>query len=68
MTERADDGVIELRPKLPTSAKDAWFWDEEWQKGEREVDEHTAAGRYTVYGTAADFAAQLRETSDSETR
>lgn len=36
---------------IPESAIDpdqAWFWTEEWQKGEREADEDIRAGR--VYG------------------
>ena len=45
---REDDGVIELHPVLPHRADQAWFWTERWQAGEREVDEHVAAGRTRV--------------------
>ncbi|NMD45783.1 MAG: AbrB/MazE/SpoVT family DNA-binding domain-containing protein [Propionibacterium sp.] len=56
--ERAD-GVIELRPALPVPADQAWFWTEHWQRREREVDEHVAAGRIEVHETADDFLSHL---------
>ena len=37
--------VIELRPHVAIPAGQAWFWTPSWQKGERAVDEHVAAGR-----------------------
>lgn len=46
ITERAD-GVLELRPVVPVPAAEAWFWDPSWHQGEREVDEHIAAGEVT---------------------
>lgn len=48
ITER-DDGVLELRASLPVPAHQRWFWTDRWQKGEREVDDHVAAGRVTVH-------------------
>ncbi|TXI56303.1 AbrB/MazE/SpoVT family DNA-binding domain-containing protein [Mycolicibacterium mageritense] len=48
ITERAD-GVLELRPSLPVPADQRWFWTEERQQREREVDEHVAAGEVTVH-------------------
>ena len=38
----------------------AWFWTEEWQAGEREVDRQIAAGEGTVYYTDEDFEAALK--------
>jgi hypothetical protein len=38
----------------------AWFWTEEWQAGEREVDANQAAGRGTFLGDDAAFDAHLR--------
>lgn len=61
VTERVEDGVIELRPNVAVPAKEAWFWDEAWQKGEREVDEHVRAGRITKFDSADDFLAALDE-------
>lgn len=53
------DGVVELRPSLPVSANQAWFWTERWQEREREVDEHVKAGRVTVHETGEDFLTHL---------
>ncbi|MFD4422573.1 AbrB/MazE/SpoVT family DNA-binding domain-containing protein [Agromyces sp. NPDC058484] len=58
VTERPD-GVVELRPSLPVSADQAWFWTERWQEREREVDEHVKAGRVTVHENDDDFLAHL---------
>ena len=39
----------------------AWFWTEEWQAGEREVDRNVAAGKVgTVHYTDEEFDAHLR--------
>jgi AbrB family looped-hinge helix DNA binding protein len=54
-----DDGVLELRPALPVPADQAWFWTERWQRREREVDEHVAAGRVLVHDSTEDFLAHL---------
>ena len=37
----------------------AWFWDPEWQAGEREVDEEIAAGNLPVMSTE-EFLRSLR--------
>jgi hypothetical protein len=37
----------------------AWFWTEQWQAGEREVDANIAAGRGTFYGDTDEFVAAL---------
>jgi len=58
ITERAD-GVIELRPTIAVPATEAWFWDERWQSGEREVDEHVAAGETTTHDDVNDFLVHL---------
>jgi len=54
-----DDGVIELRPHVAIPADQAWFWTEQWQKMEREVDEHVAAGRVTVSEGPEEFFEDL---------
>lgn len=59
VTER-EDGVLELRPMVPVPADQAWFWAEEWQRGEREADEQIAAGRTTVHESTVDFLEHLR--------
>lgn len=43
-----DDGALELRPVLPVSADQRWFWSKRWQEMEREVDADVSAGRVTV--------------------
>ncbi len=57
-----EDGVIELRPHIAIPADQAWFWTEEWQKGEREVDEDIAAGRVKRF----DSVEELFEDLDAE--
>jgi len=61
---REDDGVIELHPVLPHRAEQSWFWTERWQAGEREVDEHVAAGRTRV----SDGIEAMFEDIDAERR
>src|SRR5262249_19016093 len=53
------DGVIQLRAALPVPADQAWFWTERWQRREREVDEHVAAGQVTVHESTEDFLDHL---------
>jgi bifunctional DNA-binding transcriptional regulator/antitoxin component of YhaV-PrlF toxin-antitoxin module len=56
-----DDGVIELHPLAAVPADQRWFWTERWQRMEREVDEHIAAGREKVYDDVDAFLASLDE-------
>lgn len=58
VTERPD-GVVELRAAVPVPADQTWFWTERWQQREREVDEHIAAGRVTIYENGEDFLEHL---------
>lgn len=47
-----------------SEADQAYFWTEEWQKGEREADEDIAAGRVRHFDStdqAIDFLRGLRE-------
>jgi hypothetical protein len=55
------DGVIELRAALPVPAHQAWFWTEQWQRREREVDEHVARGEVAVHESPDDFLTHLDE-------
>lgn len=48
ITER-EDGVLELRPTLPVDAGQRWFWTQQRQEREREVDAHVAAGEISVH-------------------
>lgn len=58
VTER-EDGVLEVRPVIAVPARDAWFWNERWQAGERDVDAHVRAGQVMVSESAEDFLADL---------
>jgi len=58
LTERAD-GVLELRPQIAVAASKAWFWTEDWQQREREVDAHVEAGRVVTHRDADAFLAHL---------
>ena len=60
LTER-EDGVIELRPALPVPADQAWFWTEEWQRREREVDEHLRRGEVARHESTDAFLAHLED-------
>ena len=42
---RLEDGTILLVPQKLIPKDQAWFWTEEWQKGEKEADEDIRAGR-----------------------
>ncbi len=55
-----DDGVIELIPVITIPADQAWYWTEEWQAGEREVDEEIARGERIVTDGPDEFVASLR--------
>lgn len=44
---------------IPAPADEAWFWDERWQAGEREVDKHLARGEVATHDSADDFLAHL---------
>ena len=39
------DGQIVMIPKKLIDADQAWFWSQEWQEGEREVDQDLRGGR-----------------------
>jgi hypothetical protein len=38
-----------------------WFWSEEWQVGERQVDDYIRAGNYEVFDTMEEFLRTLGE-------
>ncbi len=65
ITERAD-GVIELRPMIAIPAHEAWFWDQRWQAGEREVDQLVAAGAILVTEGSSEFLDSLPPTHEEQ--
>lgn len=40
----AENGQVMLRGMTSVPADQAWFWDRDWQQGEREASEQIAAG------------------------
>jgi bifunctional DNA-binding transcriptional regulator/antitoxin component of YhaV-PrlF toxin-antitoxin module len=55
------DGVIELRAALPVPADQPWFWTEQRQRREQEVDEHLACGEVAVHELTDAFLTHLDE-------
>ena len=53
-------GYIVLRPKKLVDASQAYFWTEEWQKGERKADEDMKAGRVKRFKSAAAAVTYLK--------
>jgi AbrB family looped-hinge helix DNA binding protein len=54
-----DDGLL-LTPKKLIDKSQAYFWTEEWQKGERQADEDKKAGRSVSFASAEEAAEFLR--------
>jgi len=54
------DGAIVLEPKLIVDATQAWFWTDEWQRGEREAADELASGRGQRFESAEEFLASLK--------
>ncbi|MFH1087221.1 MAG: AbrB/MazE/SpoVT family DNA-binding domain-containing protein [Chloroflexota bacterium] len=57
--ELDEKGHIVLTPKKLVDASQAYFWTEEWQKGERKADEDTKAGRVKRFKSAAEAVKYL---------
>lgn len=57
--ELDDEGHIVLTPKKLIDASQAYFWTEEWQKGERKADEDIKAGRVKRFKSAAEAVKYL---------
>ncbi len=53
------DGEIILRPHVPVPSDQAWFWEERWQRMEREADEAITAGRVESFENVDDFLDDL---------
>jgi hypothetical protein len=56
--------IPKRKPKEPesTSERDpdqAWFWTEEWQQGEKEVEEHIHRGEVETFDSMDEFLASL---------
>jgi AbrB family looped-hinge helix DNA binding protein len=58
-----DDGLL-LTPKKLIDKSQAYFWTEEWQKGERQADEDKKAGRWQDFDSVEDLIADLHKQVD----
>jgi len=54
-------GNVVMQPKKLINADQAWFWSEEWQRGEREASRDIAEGRTRQFGSAEEFLQALDE-------
>ena len=54
------DGIL-LRPKKLIDASQAWFWSQEWQRGEREASADIRAGRVETSESSEAFLDSLRD-------
>jgi antitoxin PrlF len=54
-----EGGAIVMRPKKLIDAGQAWFWTDEWQRGEREASEDIAQGRVRRTEHGDDFIESL---------
>lgn len=55
-----EDGRIVLIPATLIPKEQAWFWEPEWQAGEREADAEILAGLGDVYMDDQSFLDSLR--------
>jgi AbrB family looped-hinge helix DNA binding protein len=54
-----ESGEVVLRGMTMVPADQRWFWDEQWQAGEREAAGQIASGQTTVYSDAEAMFADL---------
>ena len=58
---------IPLRPRQPRDPEQWWYWTEEWQAAEREMEADVAEGRHgLVFSSGTEFLAALREVAGLE--
>jgi AbrB family looped-hinge helix DNA binding protein len=55
-----EEGAVVMRPKRLVDADQAWFWREEWQRGEREATEDIAAHRTRRTESGDEFIESLK--------
>ncbi|GAA1465009.1 hypothetical protein GCM10009603_43950 [Nocardiopsis exhalans] len=56
-----ESGQVVLRGMASAPAGQAWFWDPEWQRGEREASEQIATGRTEEFEGAESMFDALEE-------
>jgi len=61
-TQRIIDGVysvVEEEVEITKDASQSWFWTDDWQTGERKVDEYSRKGIIEEFETMEDFLKTL---------
>jgi hypothetical protein len=46
---------------IQTNTDQSWFWSEEWQSGEKEVEEYIEKGEVETFNSMEDFLRTLQE-------
>ena len=59
--EIGEDGQVALRGMTVVPSDQAWFWDRQWQQGEREASEQIAAGHTEEFEDAESMFDALEE-------
>ena len=59
-----EEGRIVLTPKKLVDASQAYFWTEEWQKGERKADEDIKAGRVKQFNSVGNAVKYLEDKAE----
>lgn len=54
-----ENGKIVLVPMKLIPSDQAWFWSEEWQKGEKEAEADITSGRVKSFENAEDLLEEL---------
>jgi len=60
-----EEGHIVLTPKKLIDASQAYFWTEEWQRGERKADEDIKAGRVKEFNSVAEALQYLEDKAEA---
>lgn len=61
---RLEDGKIVFVPMISIPRDQAWFWEEEWQKEEREAEQEIKSGRVKTFDNAQDLLKSLHQDSN----
>ena len=54
------DGVLVAKPVVVIDKSQAYFWTEEWQRGEKEAEEAKRKGKFKEFDKAAEAIKWLR--------
>jgi antitoxin MazE len=54
------DGILVAKPVVVVDKSQAYFWTEEWQKGEKEAEEAKKKGKFKEFDKAAEAVKWLK--------